>query len=74
MKEVLLWSVFSPDPTVLLLFCYYYLTSVWFQRNTKILRVFNNELKYLEFPLTIPSANRFSQESKTAVTELLGCP
>lgn len=74
MKEVLLWSVLSPEPTLLLLFYYYYLTSVWFQRDTKMLWVFNNDLKYLEFPPTIPSANTFSKESLTAVTVLLGSP
>lgn len=74
MEEVLLWSVLSPEPTVLLLFYYYYLTSVWFQRDTKMLWVFSNDLKYLQFPPTVPSANTFSKEFLTAVTVLLGSP
>lgn len=60
MKEVLLWPLLSPEPTVLLLFCYY-LTSVWFQGDTKMLCIFNNAEKYLEYPPAIPSAKRFSR-------------
>jgi len=37
-----------------------------------MLCIFNNDVKYLEFPPTIPSANRFSEEAMTVVTELLG--